>query len=88
MDDNIKSLASARALKTGNNTQWSPEEALVQALEDLRAGRIKPRSVIIEFIEDGEDGVIDVSAYRANLDWKEEIAIRAIRLQDSIRKQV
>lgn len=39
-DDNIKSIALARVMKSQDNRKWTPVECLLDAAEDIRSGAV------------------------------------------------
>lgn len=71
--DNVVFMAD----KKGDARLWSVEDALRDALEDVKEGKRKAAKVLVLFLND-EDGAYDVNFVQAGLKASECIALCAV----------
>jgi hypothetical protein len=56
MNDNVISLASARAIRAGDATEWTVVDCLRQVIADIEAGRMKPDKAVVLLCETQSQG--------------------------------
>lgn len=81
----IISMNEQRAMKKNDNSLWSPRECLEAVLRDLDAGEINPKSLLVVYTEENADKKT-ISAYRANINREEEVAIVSHWLHRSLHR--
>jgi hypothetical protein len=54
----VVDFARAKRASAKTAADWTPEDALVDALEDIREGRAKPTSLMVLYWEEDEDKTI------------------------------
>ncbi len=73
-DDKVVSLGSARALKTGDCTQWTVRDALADVIRAIDAKEMNPERVIICTTQEFEDGS-DTSVICAGVNHLEAVGL-------------
>lgn len=72
----VVDFASRRRKAVTDNMGWSAEDMLLEALEDIRAGRWKPDSVLLIGGTNGETGALHlIDDYRAGCTHERELAL-------------
>ena len=62
MGDRI-SLSKARAIRDNDARKWSAEELLLDLLEQIRRGEIKPKQIAVHWFESTDDQENKVGAH-------------------------
>ena len=74
----ISSFRAALAESKGDNTLWTPLDALEDFLGDIQSGAVKPVRMLILYEEALPNGNFDLSSVRSNLTRAEETHMLAL----------
>ena len=55
MAKKVSSFAKARAIRNQDSRLWTPEDLLVDLLEQIRSGQVKPNQLAVHWFEKNED---------------------------------
>ena len=70
----IHSLNSERMKRSDDNSLWSPEECLADAIKDIRDGRLKCNKLVLLTL-DTEGGAYNFATYSVDLSCSERVAL-------------
>lgn len=75
--DHPLSITELRSDKSQNAADWSPRDALISALRDLDAGKIKPDALVVCYRKKDSDGAVETSWYSASPDLHTSLGMLA-----------
>ena len=76
----IKSFAE----KSGSCFAWTETQMLEELLAELKAGKIKPKGMVVVFAEENPDNSARVRSWRAQLGWASEYVYLDVAKNDSL----
>lgn len=74
----------ALADRNANCKSWSCADALRQALADIESGEIKPKKLVVLYLEDDENGNVQAMQYVAGMSRSEHIAFMTLKIHEAI----
>ena len=81
----MNELAKRRAEKSNDSKAWSPEDALEELLERVKAGKVKPVWLAIHYLEEEPDGGRRHHHQCAGLSYADHIALLTVALQRALK---
>ena len=75
------------ASKSPSNYAWTPIQLLEQLLEDVKAGLVKPASVLAILVVENDQGGFALESWRSQMDWTEEFTYLEIARQQVLRNR-
>lgn len=79
-DSNIASFRKARAEREGDNTLWTPEDAVADFLDRIKSGQDKPVRLLILYEEELPNGNFDLGRVRAGISRADETHLLSMAL--------